>query len=217
MDAWAQERKVHDTKLNAVMASSFLGSNGTVPGDCFLVDGATNSFAQMELQTERLRTIEQFPNAAQPHEDTATCLHNWTSLVAPGSGVSPVRPNVAIGVCSREDLSEGRRRNGKILACCGVINASRMSPNESAAVGCGDTSDAHPVGAPMTSSVTAEPPFGENYGLFITALSDWTSEWVHTFVVQPYLQGSFRFRYVIQILTSSDLTFPMIQISGEAQ
>jgi len=203
---------VHDTRLNAVMASSSLGSNGTVPDDCFRVYVARNSVAQMELQT-----VEQFPNAAQPREDTATRPHNWTSLLAPGSDVSPIRPNVAIGLCSREDLSEGRRRVGKVLACCGVVNASGMSSNGSAAVGWGDTSGAHPVGAPTTSSVTAELPFGENDGPFITALSDWTSEWVHTFVIQPYLQGSFRFQYVIQILTPSDLTFHMIQISGEAR
>lgn len=194
-DAWTQERKSHDTKLNAVAASSSLGSNGTVPDDYFPVNLAVNSFALMELQTERLRTVEQFPNAARLRNDIAVCAHDWTSLVAPSSGVSSVRSNVAIGPCWGEDLSEGRP------------SIPAMSPIESTAVGCGDTSGAHPVGAPVIPSVTAELPFGETDGPPITALADWTSEWVQTLVIEPYRQGGFRFQYVIRVLDPSDLTF----------
>lgn len=196
-DAWTQERRVHDTKLNAVAASSSLGSNGTVPNGCFPVDVARNSFALMEFRAQGLPAVEEFPNATRLREDTAVRPHEWTSLVAPGSGIPPVRPNVTNGPSSHEDLSEGRRRVGEILVRCGVINVSGMSPIESTVVGCGDTSVPR---APMTSSVTAELPFGENNGLLITALANWTSEWMHTLVIQPYLQGSFRFQCVGQVL-----------------
>lgn len=196
-DAWTRERKVQDTKLNAVAASSSLGSNGTVPTDCFPVDVARSSFALMEYRTQGLRAVEQFPNATRPREDAALRPREWTSLVAPGSGIPLVRPNVTNSPSSCEDLSEGRRRVGEILVRCGVIHVSGMSPVESTTVGCDDTSVAR---APMISSVTTELPFGENDGLLITALANWTSEWVHTLVIQPYLQGSFRFQCVGKVL-----------------
>jgi hypothetical protein len=216
-DPRTQERTSHDTKLNAVTDPSSLGSNDTVPDCYFPVDVAGNSFALMELQTERLRTVEQFPNAARLRNDTGVRAHHWTSLVAPCPSVSPVRSNVTIGPCWCEDLFEGRPRVGEIPVPCGVIGVSAMSPIESTAVGCGDTSGAHPVGASVISSVTVELPFGENDGPPITALADWTSEWVHTLVIQPYLQGGFRFQYVIRVLDPSDLTFYTIQISRETE
>ena len=203
-DAWARERKVHDTKLNAVTASSSLGSNDTVADDYSPVDVARNSFALMELQTERLRVVEQFPNAARLREDSADRAHGWISLVAPSPGGSPVRPNVNASPRWREDLSEGRRRVGEILVRCGVIS---VSPIESTTVGCGDAFGVRPVGASVISTVPAELPSGESDGFLVTALANWTSEWVHMLVIQPYLQGSFRFQYVIRVMIPSDLTF----------
>lgn len=195
-DAWTQERKVHDIEPNAVAASSSLGSNGIPPNDYSPVDVARNSSAMTEFRTQGLRAVEQLPNATRLREHIAFHPHEWTSLVAPGSGISPIQPNVAISPYSREDLSEGRRRVGEILLRCGVINVSGMSPIQSTAVGSGDTSGGRPVDAPVISSMPAELPFGENDRLLVTALANWTSEWVHTLVIQPYLQGSFRFQCV---------------------
>lgn len=206
-DAWTQEWKVHDTKLNAVATSSSLAYDGTVPNDCSPVDVARNNCAPMEFRIQGLRTVEQFPNAIRLREDTTVRPHEWTSLVAPGSGISPVCPNITIDPCSPEDLFEGRRRVGEILVRCGVISVSGKSPIEFTAAGCGDTSGAHPVNAPLISNVTAELPVGENDELLITALANWTSEWVHTLVIQPYLQGSFRFQCVIQVLPPLNLNF----------
>lgn len=200
-DAWAQEWKVHDSELNAAAVSSSLGSDGTVPGYYFPVDVARSSFAPMELQTERPKTVEQFPSAGRPHDCPFL--------------VSPVWPSVNIAPCSREDLSEGRRRVGEILVRCGVIDVPGMSPSESTSVGYDHNFDTRLV-PPVISGVTTELPLGENDMSLITALADWTSEWVHTLVIQPY-QGNIRLQCVIQVLSPSDLTFYMIQISGNIE
>ena len=196
-DAWTQERKMHDTKLNAVAASSSLGSNGTIPSDFTPVDVDWSSSAAMDLRTQSPRNIKQCSSAQR--ENTISRARGWNILGIPVL-VSPIGP------CSCEDLSEGRRRVGEILVRCGVINVSRMSP----AVGCWDTSPSRPVDPPATSNVAAEVHPNGNDQVLITALAEWTSEWLHTLVIQPYLRGSFRFQYVIYVLTPSDLTLYVI-------
>lgn len=205
-DAWTQEWNAHDTKFHAVATSPSFDSNGAVPSDCSPVEMARDSSTLMELRTQGLRNVKQFSNATR-RQDTLFRPRHWIFLDTPGSGVSAVQPNVTINPWPHEDLSEGRRRVGEILTRCGVINVSGMSPIESTAIGCCDTSHSRPVDAPVTSNVTAEMLFGDNNRVLITALADWTSGWVYTLVIQPYLRGGFRFQCVIQVLTPSDLIF----------
>lgn len=204
MDTWTQERKVHDSKLNAVATSSSLDSNGTVPDGYSPVD-VTRSCALMELRTQGLGDAKHFSTAARC-EDIIFRPCDWTFLGIPASGVPAVRPNATAGSWPREDLSEGRRRVGEILTRCGVINGSGISPIESTAIGCYDSIHSRLDNAPVISDMIAETLFGDDEGVLIAALADWTSEWVYTLVIQPYLRGSFRFQCVIQVLTSSNLT-----------
>lgn len=206
-DGWSQERKLQDADFHVVVDSSSLGSKGTIPVD-FPINGVkSHSFALVGLQTEGFWTIERSHKTGQLCEDPAVYPHDKIFL-APF-----VQPNVAIGPYSYEEFSGGRCQVSEILVHCGVVSASGISPMESATIGCCPNSDARP--SDNTSSVTTELPFSESDGLFMTALADWTSEWVHTLVIRPY-QG-FRFQYVMQVLNLSVLTLYMFQISREAE
>ena len=189
-DAWTQERKVHDAELHAAVVTTSLGLDGTISDDHFPTDVAS-SFALMELQTQWPWTMEQFPSTGRLREDTAVRPHDWTSLASPAS---PVRPSVIVGSYSLGDHSESRRRVGEILVRCGIIDSLGMLSVKPTTTAYRQNSCARPVDEPLVSSVTADD------GLLITALAKWTSEWLHTLVIQPYLRGNFRFQYVIQVL-----------------
>lgn len=204
-DTWTQDQKVHDTRLDAVAASSSLGSNGTAPSDRSPVNVAMNSSTLMELRTQGPHGVNEVPSATRPESATLR-PRDWTFFGTSVLDVPAVQPNVTTAQHFYEDLSEGRRRVAEILVRCGAINASETSRIESASIGCDDTSYPPPIDARVTSNVATEMHIGENDDVLIPALADWTSKWVHKLVIQPYLRGNFHFKCVTQVSSALGLT-----------